>query len=281
MKWLRWTGVALSLFGIIFVAGKIIDYADQLGALRPSVTQILLFVALATASGIANLALAAAWKNLLAHAGTNIQPCRAIRIYGMSQLAKYVPGNVFHLAGRQAIGMSDGVGAGVLAKSAIWELGSVAFAAGLFAIWLTPVLVAAISNLDAAIAFLAALIAVSYIAYRQFSKFVTQAIVWYVGFFLVSGIIFIALLVLSHTGNLDVTAIGPGICGAYVIAWLAGLVTPGAPAGVGIREIVLFTLLQSLVNDSDLLVAIVLGRLVTAGGDLFFYLFALVLPAER
>jgi uncharacterized membrane protein YeaQ/YmgE (transglycosylase-associated protein family) len=44
------------------------------------------------------------------------------------------------------------------------------------------------------------------------------------------------------------------ICGAYVVAWLAGLLTPGAPA--------------------DLLTAIVLGRIVTVFGDVVFYLLA-------
>ena len=34
--------------------------------------------------------------------------------------------------------------------------------------------------------------------------------------------------------------------GAYVIAWLAGLVTPGAPAGVGVRELVMYALLPYL-----------------------------------
>ena len=66
------------------------------------------------------------------------------------------------------------------------------------------------------------------------------------------------------------------VCGAYVIAWLAGLVTPGAPAGIGVREIVMYALLHTLISQSDLLTAIVLARIVTVAGDLLFYLLALI-----
>jgi uncharacterized membrane protein YbhN (UPF0104 family) len=63
--------------------------------------------------------------------------------------------------------------------------------------------------------------------------------------------------------------------GAYIVAWLVGLATPGAPAGVGVREVVLYSLLKPFVSDSDLLTAIVLGRMVTVAGDLAYYVVAL------
>ena len=67
------------------------------------------------------------------------------------------------------------------------------------------------------------------------------------------------------------------VCGAYVIAWLAGLVTPGAPAGVGIREIVLYAILHPFINEADLLTAIVFGRIITVVGDVLFYILALLI----
>jgi hypothetical protein len=113
-------------------------------------------------------------------------------------------------------------------------------------------------------------------ARRYLSAFVMRAVLWYVGFLLLSGLIFYATLqLLAHETNL--VQVLPGICSAYIIAWLAGAITPGAPAGIGIREVVMFALLQSLVAGSDLLVAIVLNRAITAGGDTLFYFFALAL----
>jgi uncharacterized membrane protein YbhN (UPF0104 family) len=61
------------------------------------------------------------------------------------------------------------------------------------------------------------------------------------------------------------------LCGSYVIAWLAGLITPGAPAGVGVRELVLLFLLGEQIPAADLLLAVVLGRIVTVVGDLLFF----------
>jgi uncharacterized membrane protein YbhN (UPF0104 family) len=46
-----------------------------------------------------------------------------------------------------------------------------------------------------------------------------------------------------------------------VIAWLAGLVITGAPAGVGVRELVPLYLLEGYVMETNLLLAVVLGRL--------------------
>jgi uncharacterized membrane protein YbhN (UPF0104 family) len=68
-------------------------------------------------------------------------------------------------------------------------------------------------------------------------------------------------------------------CGAFVIAWLAGLVTPVAPAGIGVREFVLLFLLKGLVLESDLLVTVLLSRVVTVAGDVLFFLAALCLPS--
>ena len=60
--------------------------------------------------------------------------------------------------------------------------------------------------------------------------------------------------------------------GAYVLAWLVGLVTPGAPAGVGIRELVLLFVLKGVIPETDLLLAVVMGRVVTIFGDVLYFL---------
>jgi len=69
--------------------------------------------------------------------------------------------------------------------------------------------------------------------------------------------------------------------GAYVLAWLAGFVTPGAPAGLGIRELVLLFLLQGLVGGPDLLLVILLGRVITVSGDLVFFILASLMKGGK
>lgn len=124
------------------------------------------------------------------------------------------------------------------------------------------------------------LLIVSVGAQRYLSPFVMRAALWYVAFLLLSGLLFYATLQLLLPGTSMLHSL-PRICSAYVIAWLAGAITPGAPAGIGIREVVMFALLQPVVGESDLLVAIVLNRAITAGGDTLFYFFALALGRTR
>lgn len=280
MKYLRWIGLAMSLLGVGFVVVQLGAYAGDLGGFRPSVTQVLVLAALTVVYGVSNVALAVAWRDLLEHCGAPSGTRWAVHVFGVTQLAKYIPGNFFHLASRQTVGMSDGHEAMPLLKSAFWEFGAIMSSAVVFGLWLGPLLFDGVSYGFGALLFVVLLAIVSVTAQRFFSPFVMRAVLWYVAFLLLSGLIFYATLqaLLPEASLLQAL---PGICSAYVIAWLAGAITPGAPAGIGIRELVMFALLQPVVAESDLLVAIVLNRAITAGGDTLFYFFALALGKAR
>ena len=280
MKYLRWVGVALSVVGVGFVISLLSDYAGELGGFRPDITQLSLLVVLACAYGASNFALAYAWRDLLEHCGSPSAARWAVPVYGVTQLAKYIPGNVFHLAGRVTMGISAGHSAGALLKSVVWEIAAIVAAAVVFAVWIAPLLLDGVTYVTATILFAVALLTIGLIAQRFFSILVRNAILWYVGFLFTSGVLFFATIQLLLP-NEDLLTAFPVICSAYIIAWLAGLITPGAPAGIGIREVVIFALLKSLVGHSDLLVAIVLSRAITAGGDALFYVFALTATKEE
>ncbi|HSN51317.1 MAG TPA: hypothetical protein VLS87_02215 [Woeseiaceae bacterium] len=280
MKYLRWIGLALSLLGIGFVVVQLGAYAGDLGEFRPSLLQAALLMVLALVYGASNVALAVAWRDLLEHCGAPSGVRWAVHVFGVTQLAKYIPGNFFHLASRQTIGMSDGHEAMPLLKSAVWEFAAIMSSAAVFGLWLGPLLVQGFSYTLGGALFVAAVAIVSLGAQRYFSAFVMRAVLWYVAFLVLSGLLFYATLQLLIPETNLLHAL-PGICSAYVIAWLAGAITPGAPAGIGIREVVMFALLQAVVAESDLLVAIVLNRAVTAGGDTLFYVFAAALGKRR
>ena len=280
MKYLRWFGLAMSLLGIGFVVVQLGAYPADLGSFHPTVVQTLLLTSLAVVYGASNIALAVAWRDLLEHCGAPSGTRWAVHVFGVTQLAKYIPGNFFHLASRQTIGMSDGHEAMPLLKSAVWEFGAIMTSAAVFALWLGPLVMDGVSYSFAGALFLVALGIVSVGAKRLFSAFVMKAVLWYVTFLLLSGLLFYATLQLLLPGTSLLYAL-PGIVSAYIIAWLAGAITPGAPAGIGIREVVMYALLQSLVNESDLLVAIVLNRAITAGGDTLFYFYALTVGKGR
>lgn len=269
---LHWGGSALAIAGIVFVALRLHDYSAEIDFARFDITTWLMAAGLALIYGLSNLMLALAWWNLLGQFGARTTRRWAVRVYGISQIARYVPGNIFHLAGRQAMGLAAGVGGWPLAKSAMWELGLISIAGGFFALLVLPLLIPGVS-VTASLSLFAVVMGVATALLGHFlGSPVARAFAWYAGFLAISGLLFIGVIELLAENTGSGLANYIPLCGAYVLAWLAGLITPGAPAGVGVRELVLLFILKGFVPESDLLLAVVVGRVVTVLGDAFYFL---------
>lgn len=270
-KSLHWAGSALALAGIAFVVQRLRDYGGQIDFSRFDVTAWSIVGGSVLIYGLSNLMLALAWWNLLGHFGANTAKRWPIKIYGISQLAKYVPGNIFHLAGRQAMGVAAGVPGWPLAKSSAWELGLISFTGGMFGLLALPLIAPAITVAMGLGLFAVTVAGVAALLRHYLGPLVACALGWYVGFLAISGMLFVGLVDVvsarANPGGLPWIPMG----GAYVIAWLVGLVTPGVPAGVGVRELVLLFLLNDVIVEADLVLAVVLGRVVTVGGDMVFF----------
>ncbi|QTP55250.1 hypothetical protein HNO51_11470 [Billgrantia sulfidoxydans] len=263
-------GGGVGLLGVVFVLLKFDTYSDQIDFSRFHVADWLIVVLLSLFYGVANILLARAWWHLLFFNKVMSSVKWAIQTYGLSQLAKYVPGNIFHLAGRQALGMAAGFPARALAKSALWELGLIVIAGAIFGSLVVPLVWSDLSYLMSYALFSLVVITLIFVIYQWYSSDIAMALVWQVAFLTISGVIFIFVLSLVIS-DYTVLPSFPALCAAYVIAWLAGLVTPGAPAGIGVREVVLLFFLGSVIAPTDLLLAVLLGRVVTIAGDLFYF----------
>ncbi|TPW29614.1 hypothetical protein [Pararhizobium mangrovi] len=269
--WLVRLGTLIGLAGIVFVGFKLYAYSSHIQTehLRPG-TYVAIAV-LAIVYALADTLLAAAWLNLLRHLDLTVGVRWSFWAYATSQLAKYVPGNVFQFAGRQVIGVGAGLPNRPLGKSILYELALLCFAACHFAPLIAPLFLPAL-GISPAIAVFIALAAISATAIaRVLSPFAARAFLLYLGFLFVSGALF--ALVAGFTG-LDIASFSPFLVAvsAYVAAWMIGLVTPGAPAGLGVREAVLIFLLPDFGTEASIVVAVLLSRIVTVLGDTFFYL---------
>lgn len=268
---LHWGGSVLAIAGIAFVALRLHDYGAQIDFSRFGMAEWGVIVVFSLIYGLSNLMLVLAWWNLLGRFGVSINYAWAVRTYGTSQIAKYVPGNIFHLAGRQAIGVSTGMAGWPLAKSMVWELGLISGAGGLFGLLALPLLLPSLPVTASSGMFVVVIGITAVFLSRFLGPLVARAFGWHAGFLALSGILFVGLIKLLSATSLTGLDVWLMLGGAYVMAWLAGLVTPGAPAGVGVRELVLLFLLKGIVSEADLLLAVVLGRLVTVTGDLLFF----------
>lgn len=277
---LHFIGGGLGLAGIVFVGIRLYSGAEEIDVTRFSVSNWGAFIFLSLLYGAANTLLARAWWCQLALFEVRTDWPWALRTYGVSQLAKYVPGNIFHLAGRQALGMAAGLPARPLAKSAAWELGSIAIAGAAFGLLALPLVWQAFDLRAASPLFALTLVAIYFATARWVAKAAASGLLWQTAFLALSGLIFIGTLALVSDSS-QLFPLAPALIGAYVVAWLAGLVTPGAPAGVGIREIVLLFLLEDYLPSEALLLAVVLGRIITVAGDLFFFAFSYLVRNDR
>jgi hypothetical protein len=269
--WLHRFGFILSVAGVLFVILKLLDHKNAILEANLSAKSIAAMSALAAIAGFSNILLALGWRDLLAALNVAVRLPWAIWAYAVSQLAKYVPGNIFQFAGRQALGLAAGLPGWPLAISAAWEIALLALCGAGYGLLLLPLLTPLVSGTGAALAFTVAAIAMIIVASVTRWKDAALAIFCYLAFLGVAGLLFAALLVIA--GN-EATVLRYGILtvvSAYVVAWLVGLLTPGAPAGVGVREATLLLLLGDANDTSTLPLAVLLARIVTVTGDLLFY----------
>jgi len=61
------------------------------------------------------------------------------------------------------------------------------------------------------------------------------------------------------------------IIGLFLLAWVAGFLTPGAPSGAGVREVILLTFMGAMVGEGIVLQAMVIHRILAAAGDVAAY----------
>lgn len=269
----NWSGTFLAVASLIYVGLRIGDYSKQLNFNSLGWPAIATLAAMAVFYGASNLLLVRGWRSILAGLGVPLSASWCLYAYSKSQLGKYVPGNIFQFAGRQVIGSAAGIPHGPLVKSTIVEVTSLLGLGVLFAP-LTLALFGWVSPAIAIVLFLALVFSTLFSA-RRFNRHFGSATALYVCFLALSGLIFV-ICYRAAGATIDAGTI-PSAAGAYIIAWLVGLVTPGAPAGLGIREAVLIFLLGQNGSDSLVLSAVLMGRLVTVLGDLLFFALGILL----
>jgi hypothetical protein len=265
---LKLAGVLLTLAALVAVGWSVVDLirSDEISTI--GCRGVLLVLVLGGVYGVANLLICEAFHRLSRSVGLPFTRAVSWRVFSVSQIGKYLPGNVFHLAGRQALGGVVGGGQMKLVKVTVLELSGMAVCGTLFGAFVIDRIIHVFDLplwIEAAGAGVSAVIILIVIR-RLFG--VDAGLAWslYIVFLAVTGLIFLGLII-----NLNPTIIGGvspvTIVAAYVISWLLGFVTPGAPAGLGVREYVLLLLLGGM--DSAMIVsAVLLSRLVTILGDI-------------
>lgn len=268
--WLHRAGSLLALFGLGYLFHAIYQKADAFDQLSSST--VAFAVLLALMYGCSNVLLAGAWLQILHSLGMHPSPRWVLKAYGTYQITKYVPGNVANILGRQSLCMAAGLPALPVARSTLWELGMLTCSASVYAVLLAPLHWKAIPALVAAAGFVLATFAFLLILTKLFGEALAMAQAQQAIFLLLSGLSFVALLKFLNPDAVPDTTRLLLVLGAFNVAWLVGMVTPGAPAGIGVREALIVGSLGHLVPHETLLLGVLLSRLINVFGDLMFWL---------
>jgi len=221
----------------------------------------------------------------------------AIYIYCKSNLYKYLPGNIFHYVGRNQIAVDEGILHRVVISATIAEMlllvvagviSALAFAGHYAVSWLLDnntlksIIMTAIVILIAS-----SMITILYRINGRAKESIDKCIssirpirltvffkfsIVYLTTFILNGTMFIVLLY-GIGGNPGNALILP-IIGMYSFSWIIGFITPGAPAGLGIREAIMSALLFGIVDENIVITSVLFFRVVTIFGDVLGFLVA-------
>ena len=270
-KLLGLCGNVLAIAGIIFLILRFRTYAGQLSEIALSPSFIFVSFILAWVSGLSVVLLVIAWKKILCANGQQVNLKTTLVIYGLSQLAKYIPGNVFQFAGRQLVAMRYNLQARPVAKSIAMELLLLVFCGCAFTTLMLPHFFSFISSAISIGLFLA-MVALVFCALFYNANIFT-ALIFQCLYLVITGMLFYTIFYCLNAASVTGFSAFMTVTTAFIVAWLFGLITPGAPAGIGVREAVLVMLLIHL-PQSEVIVAALLSRIITLAGDVLFYLFS-------
>lgn len=254
---------------------------------------------MAMASGLIIPISAFAWKRMLDSCGVHASWGLLARIMGVTQLGKYLPGNIAQHIGRLGMSVKAGIpsvpfASTVLSETVLAILAAVVFgtlacaAGGMGNVTLpvgTPATGFATLPLLLAVAACALIVVlasarlIKMIARHRLrsdaipvpgTRALLLAFICYVANYvaLSAGVAALSSLLLDDPPSAWV------LTGAFALSWILGFLLPGAPAGLGVREAAMLGILQAAGYGADVLPFVIGLRVATTLGDLICFVVA-------
>lgn len=270
--------LVLASLGFLVHAARQADLARLFAAIDG--TGAALLGLLAAGYGAALVTLAFAWWLMLLGREEPHGFGGAFVAYGLSVVAKYLPGSVFQYASRQALGAREGWSQAALAKASVAEIVLHLVAAlGVFLSFDRLLGLGQAGALPATIIGIATVGGIGWLVLRAPAERPRLLAA------LAAQCVFFALMALIAAGCAAAIGVPPGpalSAGAlFLLAWLAGFVAPGVPGGIGVREAGIVATASALLGPGPALLFAAATRIVTLAGDALFALAALVLARAR
>ncbi len=280
-KLVYFLGKSLGILGLIFVFYKLSQeytlssFTKQFILLLDILPFLLVLNFLSIIIGIY------AWHSMLLQYAKRSFPYIASYYYfSKTEIAKYLPGNIFHFVGRQVLSSKLGISQVEMAKISL--LFSVLLLTGTvltstFFAFLSKDIPYSILTLMGLSSIIVLIILVYMYPSFPMRKKVSMNI--YLALSVALQGIMLGMIVMyqsdSFTANLFFLCIS-----IYTLSWLIGFVTPGASGGLGIREgtfIAIASYLQVDISADIIIFSVLLVRLINISVDVGIYLSTFIL----
>jgi len=295
-------GILVVVLSFVFIGHRFWEFRDWFFEWRPDLVGIMVSLISVLAYALASFLLSAAWRYLLILCGQTEPDSRVCHIiYGRANIAKYLPGNVFHIAGRQVLGWRAGYSHSSIACASVYEILGMLVMSGAIALTgivlfklrgvsLTALQLTGLTALALIIVLCVSLLSEAVLRKRgigptQRSVFMVlgsliRPYCYYIIFFVITGGL-LALLFYVVTTSIGINTILQ-IIATYSAAWIVGYITPGAPGGIGVREALLVVMLGQFVDEPQAILIALVFRLITTTGDVVYYaLTTLAIPSRQ
>jgi glycosyltransferase 2 family protein len=281
--------LAIIFLSFWFIGEKIWEHHNWL---QTSALNYELFITVFVCSiiyGLSEFLLSFAWRRLLIWFGDkDISTDICNRIYGKSQIAKYIPGNVFHVLGRQILGSQAGIKHIVLAGATVYEiLGLISIS---ILIGFSGMLIFGLSNIYFSLYQIISILlttlvitglAIPLVPYLMSLRGIiipykgigdsflniSKVYLFYFIFFLIAGLLLVVIVNIFLDINFIITA---KLVVIFSIAWIAGFIIPGAPGGIGVREAVIIFFITPIIGEAQSIAVAIALRFITLLGDVWF-----------
>jgi hypothetical protein len=288
----RYIGIVVSIIAIgyfIFFLQKNVSNLPELNwnfyTFFALTVSVLMYTLGTVSAGIA-------WSTLLSSYGLKIKLIDILIVYSKAQFAKYIPGNIGHHIGRVYLAREIGIPVHIAIQTMLLESVWVISLGGLLST--LSLLFFSENLLDSnvfglKVEWVALFAIVSFFSpillLNIMNKYFPDTIEKITGsnklhipswvslikvVFLLFLCFFIVGLILDLLSNVLFTASGGGVfflvC-AYAFSWIVGYFVPGAPAGLGVREVALTSILSPIYGPGTAISISLLLRVVTVLGD--------------
>ena len=299
---LKWLGLFVSVISIIWFGKELLDHSSLFEKL--SFTTAVTLITCSLNYLIAFIFIGIAWQLLLLGSGEiGSTYILAISITCLAQIGKYLPGNIGQHIGRVVLSKQHSFNLRVVLFTMFIETVWVIAIASLFSLlaiyyvggriftgipqipqwWLLACLIL-IALLSPIISHRVFNFISHWWAINKGAKFHSMRMPSFTTFWLVGILYVLNFMVLGYILSTIGTQIFESpdnsillLSAIFAAAWITGFITPGAPAGIGVREVVLVAALTPIYGKEIAIGIAAVLRIVTVLGDGLAFLIGLVL----